>query len=215
MSVEDRKDDEMGVRVGDGIGYSICFEYCTAEKTVIEHMSDGILLQNFMTKPDVAVYAAIIIDESHDFTLSTDILRGLVKVPVESFQSISYILQTLTAQHAIEGVQEILEETPRDLANGIGVLGICAICANLLAEMHAKICEPTADKARKVGLSTNISETSITINGVVYAIDPGLVKENPYNPCPATQSLLVVPCFCAAASHRAGRAGHVAPGKSF
>ncbi|MBW0578754.1 hypothetical protein O181_118469 [Austropuccinia psidii MF-1] len=77
--------------------------------------------------------------------------------------------------------------------------------------MHAKIFKPTADKARNVGLATNIAETSITIDGVVYGIDRGLVKEKPYNPCPAMQSLVVVPV----PNNCAGKAGCVAPGKSF
>ncbi|MBW0550676.1 hypothetical protein O181_090391 [Austropuccinia psidii MF-1] len=71
--------------------------------------------------------------------------------------------------------------------------------------MQAKIFEPKADKARKVVLPTHIAETSITIDGVIYAIGPGFVKENPYNPCPAMESLVVVPCFGAAANQCAGR----------
>ncbi|POW01132.1 hypothetical protein PSHT_12731, partial [Puccinia striiformis] len=79
MSVAARVADEMGVRVGDAVGYSIRFEDCTSPKTVIKYMTDGMLLREFMTEPDLAGYNAMIIDEAHERTLSTDILLGLVK----------------------------------------------------------------------------------------------------------------------------------------
>lgn len=80
MSVAARVAEEMGVRVGDAVGYSIRFEDCTSPKTVIKYMTDGMLLREFMTEPDLAGYNAMIIDEAHERTLSTDILLGLVKV---------------------------------------------------------------------------------------------------------------------------------------
>ena len=59
--------------------------------------------------------------------------------------------------------------------------------------MQAKIFEPTPEGARKVVLATNIAETSITIDGVVFVIDPGFVKQNSYNPHTGMSSLVVVP----------------------
>ncbi|KAF8509793.1 P-loop containing nucleoside triphosphate hydrolase protein [Gautieria morchelliformis] len=81
--------------------------------------------------------------------------------------------------------------------------------------MQAKIFEPTPEGARKVVLATNIAETSITIDGVVFVIDPGFVKQNSYNPRTGMASLTVVPCSRASANQRAGRAGRVGPGKAF
>ncbi|MBW0467711.1 hypothetical protein O181_007426 [Austropuccinia psidii MF-1] len=46
--------DEMSVKVGDAIGYSIQFEDCTSPKTVIKYMTNGMLLREFMTKPDLS-----------------------------------------------------------------------------------------------------------------------------------------------------------------
>ena len=96
-------------------------------------------------------------------------------------------------QDEIEAAQENLTETARALGNKIGELMICPIYANLPSEMQAKIFEPTPEGARKVVLATNIAETSITIDGVVFVIDPGFVKQNSYNPRTGMSSLVVVP----------------------
>lgn len=82
MSVAARVADEMGSRVGQEVGYSIRFEDCTSDKTVLKYMTDGMLLREFLTEPDLAAYSALIIDEAHERTLNTDILFALVKVSV-------------------------------------------------------------------------------------------------------------------------------------
>ncbi|MBW0536071.1 hypothetical protein O181_075786 [Austropuccinia psidii MF-1] len=73
-----RVGDDMGVRVGDALGDSSPFEYCNSQKTAIEYMPDGMLLRDIMTKPDLAGYAAMMIDASHEHTGSSDILLGLL-----------------------------------------------------------------------------------------------------------------------------------------
>ena len=80
MSVAARVAEEVGTRLGDKVGYSIRFEDCTSDKTVLKYMTDGMLLREFLTEPDLAGYAALIIDEAHERTLSTDILFALIKV---------------------------------------------------------------------------------------------------------------------------------------
>lgn len=99
----------------------------------------------------------------------------------------------MQGQDEIEAAQENLQETARALGNKIAELIICPIYANLPSDMQAKIFEPTPDGARKVVLATNIAETSITIEGVVFVIDPGFVKQNSYNPRTGMSSLIVVP----------------------
>lgn len=80
MSVAARVAEEMGVHLGGEVGYSIRFEDCTTDKTVVKYMTDGMLLREFMTEPDLASYSCMIIDEAHERTLSTDVLFGLIKV---------------------------------------------------------------------------------------------------------------------------------------
>jgi len=82
MSVAARVAEEMGTKVGYEVGYSIRFEDCTSDKTVLKYMTDGMLLREFLTEPDLAGYSCLIIDEAHERTLSTDILFALVKVSI-------------------------------------------------------------------------------------------------------------------------------------
>jgi hypothetical protein len=56
-------------------------------------VTDGMLLREFLTEPDLGDYGAMIIDEAHERTLSTDILLGLVKVG--SWKSHTMIMQSL------------------------------------------------------------------------------------------------------------------------
>uniref|UniRef100_A0A7S0QYN8 RNA helicase n=1 Tax=Cryptomonas curvata TaxID=233186 RepID=A0A7S0QYN8_9CRYP len=68
---------------------------------------------------------------------------------------------------------------------------------------------------RKVVVSTNIAETSLTIDGIVYVVDPGFSKQKVYNPRIRVESLLVTAISQASANQRAGRAGRTRPGKCF
>lgn len=73
----------------------------------------------------------------------------------------------------------------------------------------------TPPTARKVVLATNIAETSLTIDGIIYVIDAGFAKQNSFNPRTGMESLIVTPISKAAANQRAGRAGRVSAGKCF
>jgi HrpA-like RNA helicase len=76
------------------VGYSIRFEDCTSEKTLIKYMTDGMLLREFLGEPDLASYSVVMVDEAHERTLSTDILFGLVKVSIRG--DICYCFQKQT-----------------------------------------------------------------------------------------------------------------------
>ncbi|KAF4918014.1 Pre-mRNA-splicing factor ATP-dependent RNA helicase-like protein cdc28 [Colletotrichum viniferum] len=277
MSVAARVADEVGVKVGQEVGYSIRFEDNTSDKTILKYMTDGMLLREFMTEPDLAGYSAIMIDEAHERTVHTDILLALVKdlarerpdlkllissatmnaekfaayfddapiynipgrrYPVDIYytpapeanylaaaittvfqihttQGKGDILVFLTGQDEIDAAEQQIADTAKKLGSRIKELVICPIYANLPSELQAKIFEPTPEGARKVVLATNIAETSLTIDGIVYVIDPGFVKENVYNPATGMENLVVTPCSRASANQRSGRAGRVGPGKCF
>ena len=75
--------------------------------------------------------------------------------------------------------------------------------------------QATPEGMRKVVASTNIAETSVTINGIVYVVDTGFCKQKFFDPKTRVESLLVTPISQAAAKQRAGRAGRTQPGKCF
>lgn len=79
MSVAKRVSDEMATKLGEEVGYAIRFEDCTTERTKIKYMTDGILLRESLRDPDLDNYSAIIMDEAHERSLSTDVLFGLLR----------------------------------------------------------------------------------------------------------------------------------------
>ncbi|XP_015104196.1 pre-mRNA-splicing factor ATP-dependent RNA helicase DHX16 isoform X1 [Vicugna pacos] len=277
MSVAARVAREMGVKLGNEVGYSIRFEDCTSERTVLRYMTDGMLLREFLSEPDLASYSVVMVDEAHERTLHTDILFGLIKdvarfrpelkvlvasatldtarfstffddapvfripgrrFPVDIFytkapeadyleacvvsvlqihvtQPPGDILVFLTGQEEIEAACEMLQDRCRRLGSKIRELLVLPIYANLPSDMQARIFQPTPPGARKVVVATNIAETSLTIEGIIYVLDPGFCKQKSYNPRTGMESLTVTPCSKASANQRAGRAGRVAAGKCF
>ena len=277
MSVAARVAEEMCVKLGNEVGYSIRFEDCTSERTILKYMTDGMLLREFLNDPGLETYSVMIIDEAHERTLHTDILFGLVKdiarertdlkvlissatldaekfsaffddapvfripgrrFPVDIYytpepvadviaacvvtilqihvtQDDGDILVFLTGQEDIEQCVEQLKDKQKKLGSKMRELFITPIYANLPTDMQAEVFKPTPPGARKVVVATNIAETSLTIDGIVYVIDPGFCKQNSFNSKTGMESLVVVPTSRASANQRAGRAGRVSAGKCF
>ena len=53
MSVAKRVSEEMGVRLGHEVGYSIRFEDYTNDSTIIKYMTDGMLLREILNSPNL------------------------------------------------------------------------------------------------------------------------------------------------------------------
>ena len=79
MSVAKRVSEEMEVKLGEEVGYSIRFEDCTTQKTVIKYMTDGMLLREALVDKSMSNYSCIMLDEAHERTIHTDVLFGLMK----------------------------------------------------------------------------------------------------------------------------------------
>ncbi|CAL0322358.1 unnamed protein product [Lupinus luteus] len=88
-------------------------------------------------------------------------------------------------------------------------------CLALPSEMQSRIFDPAPPGKRKVVVATNIAEASLTIDGIFYVIDPGVAKQNVYNPKLGLDSLVITPILQASAKQRAGRAGRTGPGKCY
>nr|GMD95614.1 probable pre-mRNA-splicing factor ATP-dependent RNA helicase DEAH4 [Ipomoea batatas] len=71
--------EELGVQLGEEVGYAIRFEDRTSEKTNIKYLTDGVLLRESLSNPELNQYSVIILDEAHERSLNTDILLGLMK----------------------------------------------------------------------------------------------------------------------------------------
>lgn len=125
------------------------------------------------------------------------------------------ILLFLTGQEEIDTACEVLYQRMKDLGPKVPELIILPVYSALPSEMQTKIFEPTPPGSRKVVIATNIAETSLTIDGIFYVIDPGFVKQKVYNSKTGMDSLIVTPISQAQAKQRAGRAGRTGPGKCY
>lgn len=125
------------------------------------------------------------------------------------------ILLFLTGKEEIDTSCEILHERMKALGPSVPDLIVLPIYGALPSEVASKIFEPGPPGSRKVVIATNIAETSITIDGIYYVVDPGMVKQSAYDPKLGMDRLQVMPISQAQAKQRAGRAGRTGPGKCF
>jgi ATP-dependent RNA helicase DHX8/PRP22 len=103
----------------------------------------------------------------------------------------------------------------KKLGQGVPELIILPVYGALPSDMQTRIFDPAPPGSRKVVIATNIAETSLTIDGIYYVVDPGFVKQKIYNPKAGMDSLVVTPISQAAAQQRSGRAGRTGPGKCY
>uniref|UniRef100_A0A383VUX4 RNA helicase n=1 Tax=Tetradesmus obliquus TaxID=3088 RepID=A0A383VUX4_TETOB len=280
MSVAKRVSEEMGVELGQEVGYAIRFEDCTSDKTFIKYMTDGVLLRETLSSEDLFQYKAVIMDEAHERSLNTDVLFGILKkvvamradfklivtsatldsakfasffgnapvfnIPGRTFpvdvlwsrtpqedyveaavkQALAIhlrdppgdILIFMTGQEEIEATCFSLAERLDQMRSGgqdVPELMILPIYSQLPSDLQAKIFDKAPEGSRKCIVSTNIAETSLTVDGIYYVIDTGYVKMKVYNPKMGMDALQVFPESQAAANQRSGRAGRTGPGTAY
>ena len=125
------------------------------------------------------------------------------------------ILIFMTGQEDIEGTCQVLAEKMEKLGGDSPPLLVLPMYSQLPAVLQAKIFEAAPQGVRKCVVSTNVAETSLTVDGIKYVIDSGFCKLKVYNPKIGMDSLLVTPVSKANASQRSGRAGRTGPGFCF
>jgi ATP-dependent helicase HrpA len=87
---------------------------------------------------------------------------------------------------------------------------ILPLYARLSTEEQQRVFAPA--KRRRIVLATNVAETSLTVPGIRYVVDPGLARISRYSPRSKVQRLPIEPVSQASANQRAGRCGRVAAG---
>ncbi|KNC49585.1 DEAH box polypeptide 16 [Thecamonas trahens ATCC 50062] len=163
------------------------------------------------TYPVQTFYAAEPLEDYIDGALTT-----VLQVHEDLAEAPGDMLVFLTGQAEIEALQTLLEErAPLLDASTTLKMEVLPLYAALHPDEQAKVFLPPHDGVRKVVLSTNIAETSITINGITTVIDCGLVKTRAFNPRIGVETLMIMETSQAQARQRAGRAGREQPGRAF
>ncbi|KAJ3937391.1 MAG: P-loop containing nucleoside triphosphate hydrolase protein [Lentinula lateritia] len=122
------------------------------------------------------------------------------------------ILIFLTGREEIDRCLEELSELAPKTTRSMPILVPLPLHAGLTTEEQLAVFEPAQRGTRKVIVSTNIAEASVTIEGIKFVIDSGFVKIRVYNPTTGLASLATVPTSVASATQRAGRAGRTSSG---
>ncbi|AOA61325.1 RNA helicase involved in splicing [Komagataella phaffii CBS 7435] len=278
MSVAKRVSEEMGVKLGNEVGFTIRFEDRTSPRTMIKYMTDGVLLRETLLDSGLEKYSCIIMDEAHERSLNTDILLGLFKkiltkrrdlrliitsatmnasrfseffgnadtftIPGRTFPvdiqfskypvadyvdaaikqvlKIHYgkkpgdILVFMTGQEDIEATCQVLQERIEEIeedAENKNPLSILPIYSSLPADLQAKVFGRS--EVRKCIVATNIAETSLTVDGIVFVVDAGLCKLKVYSSKLGMDILQLAPISFAQANQRSGRAGRTGPGVAY
>ncbi|OYN91238.1 ATP-dependent RNA helicase HrpA [Parenemella sanctibonifatiensis] len=146
---------------------------------------------------------------------------------------------TLVAQETLDqtdgiaqAVQELRREGPGDILVFLSGEREIRDAADTLESLHLERVEPglqiiplyarlsaaeqhrvfTRHHARRIVLATNVAETSLTVPGIRYVIDPGTARISRYSTRTKVQRLPIEPVSQASANQRAGRCGRVADG---
>ncbi len=263
---------ERKVSLGDEVGYQIRFEDVSSDRTRIKYETEGILLRQFMSDPEIRDVDAILFDEFHerhlygDMTLARavhlqhttrpDLLLGVMSAtldvkPLEEYLPscrvlssqgrtypvhVEYLSRPLRPQDDTV-MEAAVTETERLIRNGVDgdvlifmpgayeiqrtiqLLRASSISRDcLVLPLHGELPHAEQDAAvasydqRKIIVSTNVAETSLTIDGIRIVIDSGLARMPRFDPHRAINTLLIEKIRRASADQRAGRAGRTASG---
>lgn len=326
-TVAERIASEMGVHLGDEIGYQVRFTDETSPKTRLRVVTDGILLAQIQRDPQLRQYDTIVIDEAHERSLNIDFLLGYLTALLPKRRDLKLIITSATIdsmkfqehfEHALHEKVPVIEvsgrtypvqvvyeplgtapalmrhvpgfETgampgeesyaelsaaPSDVGRDRGSsrepdmdmpTAVARACAELIihsshergardilvfASGERDIHEfenalrrhygPRADDMRhpdaieimplfarlsskeqhrvfephthqRIVIATNVAETSLTVPGIRYVVDPGTARISRYSKTAKVQRLPIEPISQASADQRSGRCGRIADG---
>ncbi len=272
---------KLGEKVGQRIGYQVRNDRQISKETVVEIMTEGILIRRLQNDPELSETALIIFDEFHERSLDSDLALALcldsqsalredlkllimsatiksdslslfldnapvIQCPGRTFPvNIHYLttpppkplsqlygqpfysvitqaLLKALEQHSgdclifLPGQKEILEVI-RHASSSINPAEVALIplYGGLTPEAQSKVLQKDAKNRRKVIFSTNIAETSLTIEGIHIVIDSGLVRHAAYDASSGMTRMLTQNISQASATQRSGRAGRLAEGHAY
>lgn len=284
ISVATRVSQELNVKLGSTVGYSVRFDERSSSNTQLKYVTDGMLLREAILDNKLSNYDVIIIDEIHERSINTDTLLALImniqkyrkelklvvmsatieleklkkylltenhitiegrSFPIEVYHVIepqsNYldaactsimqihlmemkntgdILVFLPGQEDIEDLGVLLEGKNKimgiDKNKYPKQLQVFYLFSNLPNTEQMKVFQKiNSSLYRKVILSTNIAETSLTIKDVKFVVDSGMYKTRIYDVNQDLDKLVLDKINKNSAIQRTGRAGREAEGKCF
>ncbi len=279
-SVAKRIAEELRTQLGEVVGFKVRFQDRLSKDASVKLMTDGILLAETQTDPELRAYDTIIIDEAHERSLNIDFLLGYLRQLLPRRPDLKVIVTSATIDadrfaryfESKRGPAPVLmvsgrtfpvevryrpfeESREYDLNNAIadgvdelwrGGAGsggdiliflpgereireaadhlrkhlahqpalrnaeVLPLFARLSQAEQDLIFHPKGQ--RRIVLSTNVAETSLTVPGIRFVIDAGVARVKRYSFRQKVEQLLIEPISQAAANQRAGRCGRVADG---
>ena len=98
VTIAQRVADERNCEVGDEVGYSIRFDDRSSKRTRIKYVTDGVLLREMISDPELSRYSVVILDEAHERSLQTDILMGLLRRLQDRRTDIRVVIMSATLE---------------------------------------------------------------------------------------------------------------------
>jgi ATP-dependent helicase HrpA len=265
-TVAERIADELKVQLGTAVGYAVRFTDRTGEATLVQLMTDGLLLAQSRHDRLLRAYDTIIVDEAHERSLNIDFLLGYVKRLLPRRPDLKLIITSATIDperfsrhfdgapvvevsgrtYPVEvryrpppekdpdqteligdAVEELLREGPGDvlvflsgereirdtaeaLEGRLRGVEVLPLYARLASAAQQRVFRP--HKQRRVVLATNVAETSLTVPGIRYVVDPGTARISRYSARLKVQRLPIEPVSQASADQRKGRCGRTSDG---
>jgi ATP-dependent helicase HrpA len=268
-SVAARIAEELGVRLGDVVGFKVRFDDRSGSNPLVRVVTDGVLLSELERDPDARRSDTIIIDEAHERSLNVDFLLGCMRRILARRPDLKLIVASATIDvrrfsehfggapvvevggrlHPIEvrwrpdpedaerglvdrvlhGIEECVREGPgdvlaflpgeRDILDATDTLRRMPATAGAdILPLHARLPSSEQDRvfrpggARRIVLSTNVAETSVTVPGIRFVVDTGVARIARWSGRTRVLRLPVEAVSRASADQRAGRCGRIGPG---
>lgn len=190
------------------------------------HTNGGHLSSSDAVKGQDATQVATCYIEGRQFPVKINYVpepvQDIVEASLKTIFQIHYkepmpgdILVFLTGQETVESLESLVKEYAVGMGPEVPHLLVLPLFAALPQAAQQRVFQPAPSRTRKVIISTNIAETSVTVSGVRFVVDCGKAKVKHFRSRVGIESLLVKPISRSAAIQRKGRAGREAPGQCF